>query len=393
MVIGWSGRSFDYSDEEIAVLVEAARHADPLTQGKYLEQFQKDFTAYLGVKNCFAVANATNALDLAAILSGLQKGDEVILPAHTFCASAIPFGRTNAKIKWADIDSETRLISAESIERLITKNTRVVVPVHLYGLMADMDAIMVLAKKYDLFVVEDCAQSIGAELNGKKAGTFGDCGVFSFHGQKNLTTLGEGGVITVKPDELATKIPGLRHNGARPYTQQREYYWVPAMSNVDLDLEEIWPLNVCLGEPQCALASAVLKRLDSMNDKRIIRAEYFKQECKQFPELSFQKVKEGYKHVYHLLSAKYDGKGFGKTNHDLIKILFYEYNIKAIVQYYPLYRYPLFQKMGFGEANCPNTDDFYDNMISFPFHLWMSDDEFSYLIESTKKALKVLRGR
>jgi dTDP-4-amino-4,6-dideoxygalactose transaminase len=258
--------------------------------------------------------------------------------------------------------------------------------------MADMNAIMALAKKYNLFVVEDCAQSIGAELNGKKAGTFGDCGVFSFHGQKNLTTLGEGGAIIVKSDELAAKIPGLRHNGARPYTQQREYYWIPAMSNVDIDIEDVWPINVCLGEPQCALASAVLKRLDSMNDKRISRAEYFKRECEQFPELSFQKVKEGYKHVYHLLSAKYDGREFGKTNNDLIKILFYEYNIKAIVQYYPLYRYPFFQKMGFGEANCPNTDDFYDNMVSFPFHLWLGDNEFSYLVESTKKALTTLRG-
>ncbi|MFP3043039.1 DegT/DnrJ/EryC1/StrS family aminotransferase [Treponema primitia] len=392
MTINWSGRAFDYNDEEIAVLVEAARHADPLTQGKYLEQFQKDFSAYLGVKNCFAVANATNGLDLAAILSGLKKGDEVILPGHTFCASAIPFGRTGAKIKWADIDPETRLISAESIEKLITKKTKVVVPVHLYGLMADMKAIMALARKYNLFVIEDCAQSIGAELSGKKAGTFGDCGVFSFHGQKNLTTLGEGGTIVVKSAALAAKIPGLRHNGARPYTQKREHYWIPAMSNVDLDIEGVWPYNFCLSEPQSALASAVLKRLDSMNDKRIARAEYFRKELEEFPEISFQKVRKGYKHIYHLLSAKYDGKIFGKSNNDLIKSLFYEYNIKAIVQYYPLYRYPLFQKMGFGKANCPNTDEFYDNMISFPFHLWMSDDEFSYILESTKKALKTLRG-
>jgi dTDP-4-amino-4,6-dideoxygalactose transaminase len=392
MKIDWSGRAFDYNDEEIKALVEAALHADPLTQGKYLEQFQNDFANYLGAKNCFAVANATNGLDLAAILSGLKKGDEVILPGHTFCASAIPFGRTGAKIKWADIDPETRLISAESIEKLITKKTKVVVPVHLYGLMADMKAIMALAKEHNLFVVEDCAQSIGAELNGKKAGTFGDCGVFSFHGQKNLTTLGEGGAIVVKSSSLAAKTPGLRHNGSRPFTQKRENYWIPTMSNVDLDIDGVWPYNFCLGEPQCALASAILKRLDSMNEKRIMRAEYFKKELENFPELTFQKVKKGYKHVYHLLSAKYDGKKFKKTNDDLIGILFYEYHIKAIVQYYPLYRYPLFQKMGFGKANCPNTDEFYDNMISFPFHHWLSDEEFEYTLDCTKKALRTLRG-
>jgi len=391
MTINWSGRAFDYNEEEIAALVDAALHADPLTQGKYLEQFQSDFAAYLGVKNCFAVANATNALDIAAILSRLKKGDEVIIPAHTFCASAYPFGRTGAKIVWADIDPDTRLVSVESIEKLITDKTKVIIAVHLYGLMADMNVIMDIAKKNKIFVVEDCAQSIGAELDGKKAGSFGDCGIFSFHGQKNLTTLGEGGAITVKSDELAVKVPGLRHHGGRPYPAGREYYWIPAMSDVDIDIEGVWPLNTCLAEPQCALASAVLKRLDSMNEKRITRANNFMDEFKDFPEISFQMVKKGYKHVYHLLAAEYEGKN-GKTNHDLIKILFYEYNIKAIVQYYPLYRYPLFQKMGFGTANCPNTDKYYDNMISFPFHLWMSDEEFNYMINCTKKALLKLRG-
>jgi dTDP-4-amino-4,6-dideoxygalactose transaminase len=390
MTITWSGRAFDYNEEEIAVLVDAVRHADPLTQGKYLEQFQKDFSAYLGAKNSFAVANATNALDIAAILSGLKQGDEVIIPAHTFCASAYPFGRTGAKIIWADIDPDTRLISVESIEKLITDKTKVIVPVHLYGLMSDMKAIMDIAQKNNIFVVEDCSQSVGAELDGKKAGTFGDCGIFSFHGQKSMTTIGEGGVITVKSDELAAKVPGLRHHGGRPYPSSREHYWIPAMSDVDIDIEGVWPFNTCLAEPQCALASAVLKRLDNMNEKRIIRAKLFMVELKDFPELSFQTVRKGYKHVYHLLTAKYEGKA-RKTNHDLIKILFYEFNIKAIVQYYPLYRYPLFQKMGFGTANCPNTDNYYDNMISFPFHLWMSDEEFNYMIACTKKALQRLR--
>jgi len=390
MTINWSGKSFYYTDEELAVLVEAARTADPMTQGKYLECFEKDFSGYLGAQNCFAVANATNALEIAALLSGLKKGDEVIIPAHTFCASAYPFGRTGAGIVWADIDQDTRLVSCESIEKLITNKTKVIVAVHLYGLMADMNAIMEIAGKHGIFVVEDCAQSVGAELDGKKSGTFGDCGIFSFHGQKSLTTLGEGGAIVVKSDEVAGKVPGIRHHGARPFPPGREHYWIPAMGNVDADLDGIWPINTCLGEPQCALGSAVLKRLDSMNEKRINRAQYFMEEMKNFPEITFQKVKKGFKHVYHLLAAKYEGKN-GKTNHDLIKILFYEYNIKAIVQYYPLYRYPLFRKMGFGAANCPNTDNYYDNMVSFPFHLWMNEEEFGYMVSCTKKALKKLQ--
>ena len=228
-------------------------------------------------------------------------------------------------------------------------------------------------------------------IKGKKLGTIGDFGAFSFHGQKNLTTLGEGGMLTVKSDEMAKLVPGLRHNGVRPYDYDREHYWIPAMSDVNLDMEGIWPYNFCLGEPQCALGSAILKRIDQMNDLRIKRARKFMEAVKDFPELLFQKVQKNQKHVYHLLSAKYVGKKFGKRNHDLIKIMADKYKIKCIVQYYPLYRYPLFQKMGFGQHNCPNTDDFFDNMISFPFHLWMNEQQFDYMIDSTIKALKELR--
>jgi len=390
-LIDWSGRSFDYSEEDINSIVNAMKHADPLTQGKYLNQFQTDFGKYNKTPNSFAMANCTNALDIAAILTGLKKNDEVIIPAHTFCASAIPFGRTGAKIVWADIDPDTRVISADSIEDNITPRTKVIVIVHLYGLMADMNPIMDIASERNCLVVEDCAQVIGAEYNGEKSGSIGDFGAFSFHGQKNLTTLGEGGMLTVKSDEHAKLVPGLRHNGARPYEYEREHYWIPAMSNVDLDIEGVWPYNFSLGEPQCALGSSILNRIDQMNELRIKRARKFMNAVADFPELSFQKVPKNQKHVYHLLSAKYNGTKFGKTNHDFIKLMVYKYKIKCIVQYYPLYRYPLFIKMGFGQHNCPNTDDFYDNMISFPFHLWMSEQQFDYMIDSTIKSLKELR--
>ncbi len=391
-IINWSGRSLEYNDDEINTVINVMKNTDPLTQGKYLEKFEEDFVQYSGVINAFAVSNCTNALELAAALSDIGEGDEVIIPGHTFCATAIPFARTGAKLVWADIDPDTRLISAETIKKLINKRTKVIVAVHLYGLMADMDSIMDIAKKNNCIVVEDCAQAMGAEYKGKKAGSIGDFGTFSFHCQKNITTLGEGGMLIVKSDSLAKKVPGLRHDGCRTYQPEREHYWIPAMGDVDMDLEGVWPYNFCLTEIQCALGSTLLKRLDEMNDKRIKRANFFKESVKDFPELSFQKIPYDSKHVYHLLSAKYDSKVTGKTNYDFIKIMAYEYKIKVIVQYYPLYRYPLFKKMGFGNADCPNTDDFFDNMVSFPFHLWMSDGDFDYMIDCTLKALKRLRG-
>ena len=390
-IIDWSSRALDFTEEDIEAVVRAMKDADPLTQGKYLNQFETEFAKYNGIPNAFAVSSCTNAVHIIARLTGLKKGDEVIIPAHTFCATAIPFGSTGAKIVWADIEPDTLEVSPESIEENITKRTKVIVPVHLYGLMADMDAIMDIAEKHDCLVVEDAAQALGAEYMGKNAGSIGDFGAYSFHAQKHLTTLGEGGALTVKSEELAKLVPGLRHNGIRPYESQ-EHYWIPAMSNVDIDIESVWPFNFCMGESQCALASSLLKRLDEMNKVRTERAEKFKDAMSDFSELKFQYVPKDRKHAYHLLPAKYDGSAFGKTNHDFIKIMAYKYRIKVIVQYYPLYRYPLFKKMGFGNANCPNTDEFYDNMVSFPFHLWMSEEQFDYLVDSTIKTLRTLRG-
>ena len=393
--IPWSGRSVEYTSAEIDAVVNAMKTADPLTQGKYLKEFESKFSEYLGVKNSFAVSSATAALELAAILTRVGKGDEVIIPAHTFCATAIPFARTGAKVVWADIDRDTRIVTAKTLEKCITKNTKVIVVVHLYGLVANMPEIMALAQKYNILVVEDCAQAIGAEYQGKKAGAYGDFACFSFHCQKSINTLGEGGMLVVKSDEKAKLVPGLRHNGVKPYPAGRDRYWVPAMSNVDFDIEGFFPYNFCIGEVQCALGIEILKTIDAQNQKRKERAKKLIDALKEYPELSFQKAEDGQgkMHVYHLLSAQYDGKKFGKTRNDLIELLAVKYQIKTVVQYYPLYRYPLFQKTGFGTADCPNTDEFFDNMISFPFHIWMPDADFEYLIDSTKKSLEELRAQ
>jgi dTDP-4-amino-4,6-dideoxygalactose transaminase len=371
----------------------AMKTADPLTQGKYLKEFEQKFAEYLGVKNCFAVSSCTAALELSAILSGLGKEDEVVIPAHTFCASAIPFARTGAKIVWADIDKNTRVVSRETLEKCITKKTKAIIIVHLYGLMANMPEIIELAKKYNVLVVEDCAQAIGAEYEGKKAGSFGDFACFSFHCQKSLNTLGEGGMLVVKSDEKAKMVPGLRHNGSRPYPIGREKFWKPAMSDVDFDIDNFWPYNFCIGEVQCALGIEILKTIDNQNQKRRERAKKMTEALKDYPELSFQEVKEEKMHVYHLLSAKYDGSKFNKTRDNLIELMVQKYQIKTIVQYCPLYRYPMFKKAGFVAADCKNTDDFFDNMISFPFHLWMDEKDFDYMIDSIKKALEELRQK
>lgn len=387
--IRFSGKSHNYTDEEIETVIQAMRDAEPYTQGRYLKGFEDKFCEYIGAPNAFTVNNATAALEMAAQICQFEPGDEVIIPSHTFTSSAYPFAKKGAKIVWADIDLQTRVVTAETIEKRITPNTKAIVVVHLYGYAADMPSIIEVARKHNLLVIEDAAQSMGTEIDGKKSGTFGDFGVFSLHSHKNITTFGEGGMIVVRDKKYADIIPMLRHNGHCNFPFDREDYWIPAMGNVDfpvLNDKILWPNNYCFGEIECALGAKLLDRLDEMNSQKRKRAIYFIDTLKDYPELEFHRVDTS-RHNYHLLAARMTN---GKRDM-FIRKMAHEKGIQCVVQYYPLNRYPLYQKIGFGNADCPNTDNFFDNMVSFPFHHWMSDGEFKYMLESTKDVLKSLR--
>ena len=390
--VPWSGRGSMYTDEEIATVVEAMRNADPQTQGRYQLEFERAFAAYTGSAHAFAVTSCTAALELAALLCMLRPGDEVIMPAHTFAASAIPFLRTGAVLVWADIDPRTRVVTAETIAPLVTPRTRAIVVVHLYGLMCDMDPIVALARQDGLLLVEDAAQAIGARYKGRAAGTIGDFGCFSFHTHKNITTLGEGGMLTIASSRHAELVPGLRHNGMRAYPE-RPRYWLPAMSDVDFDVDGLWPYNFCLGEVQCALGTKMLERLDRINAERARRAMKFMAAFADYPELEFQHVPPGCGHSWHLLAARYDGRAHQRTRDDFLSTLTYSFGVRAVVQYNPLYRYPMFRKAGFGAADCRETDRFFDNMVSFPFQQWMPEADFDLMISLVKGALDQMRSR
>jgi dTDP-4-amino-4,6-dideoxygalactose transaminase len=387
--IKFSGKSHNYTEDEIETVVQAMKDAEPYTQGRYLKKFEEKFSEYIGASHAFAVNNATAALEMAAQLCQFEPGDEVIIPSHTFTSSAYPFAKKGAKIAWADIDLQTRVVTAETIKNKITPNTKAIVVVHLYGYATDMPSIMELSRKHNLFVIEDAAQSMGTDVAGKKSGTFGDFGVFSLHSHKNITTLGEGGIMVVKEKKYADIIPMLRHNGHCNFSFDREDYWIPAMGNVDfpvLNDKILWPNNYCLGEIECALGTKLLDRLDELNNQKRKRAIYFIDALKDYPELEFHRV-DTTRHNYHLLAVRVAN---GKRD-KFIRRMAHEKGIQCVVQYYPLNRYPLYKRIGFGEAECPNTDSFFDNMISFPFHHWLSDDEFEYMLEATKDILESLR--
>jgi len=387
--INFSGTGHRYTKEEIDVVVEAMQNADPLTQGKYKDVFEKRFCEYNGNKYAFSVCNATAALELAAQMCLLQEGEEIVAPSHTFTSSVYPFIKKGAKVVWADIDLDTRVVTLESIKKCVTSKTKAIVVVHLYGfIIPDIQKIADFAKENNILLVEDVAQAMGTSIDGKKAGTFGDFGIFSFHSHKNITTLGEGGMLTVKEKKYADIIPMLRHNGHCGFDYEREHYWQPAMGNLDLpnlDGQNLFPNNYCLGEVECALGAKLLDRIDEMNAQKRERAVKFIDALKEFEDFVFHKVEDN-RHNYHLIVAYVKN---GKRD-ETMKKLVYDKKIKCVVQYYPLNRYPLYQKLGFGEANCPNSDEFFDNMISFPFQHWMSDEDFEYMFEATKEVMMEL---
>ena len=193
--IKFSGKGHDYTQEEIDTVVHAMKTAEPYTQGAYLKAFERNFCDYIGTNYAFAVNHATAALEMAAQLCQFQPGDEVIIPSHTFTSSAYPFVKKGAKIVWTDIDLQTRVVTVDTLAKKITPKTRAIVVVHLYGYAADMPDIVNLTKQHNILLIEDAAQAMGTSVDGKKSGAFGDIGIFSLHSHKNITTLGEGGVI------------------------------------------------------------------------------------------------------------------------------------------------------------------------------------------------------
>ena len=388
--IPFSGRSHAYTDEEIGVMVVAAREAVTLTQGSYLREFEAAFRSYAGVSHAFAVSNATAALEMAAELCQFESGDEVIIPSHTFTSSAYPFIKKGATPVWADIDPMTRVATAQTIAKCITPRTKAVVAVHLYGYGADMPEIMALAKKHNLIVIEDAAQALGAKIDGKMVGSFGDFGVYSFHSHKNITTLGEGGMLAVRDPATAAVVPMLRHNGHCPFPGEREDYWIPAMGNVDLpelNGKPLMPNNYSLGEVECALGAKLLERSDTMNGEKRARALRFIDALADCPELTFHRV-ETDRHTYHLLPAQIKS-GWRDA---FIRTMARKRGIQCVVQYYPLNRYDFYKKLGFGDADCPNADAFFDNMVSFPFQHTLTEAELQTIIEAARQTIRELRG-
>jgi len=256
------------TEDEIQSVLEPLRNGW-LVQGPKVKEFETRWSAFTGAQHSLAVTSCTTGMELALAALGLKPGDEVILPAFTWIATANVIEHFGAKPVFCDIDLATFNINVQLIESLITDKTVGIMPVHLFGLSADMDPILALSKKYELWVVEDAACGFGAKYKGSHVGSFGDVGVFSFHPRKAITT-GEGGMVTGSNKELITKIQQLRDHGAVMSDLQRHLGAKPYLLADHIHAgynQRMTDIQGALGAKQMERASEIIDERRSIADK------------------------------------------------------------------------------------------------------------------------------
>jgi dTDP-4-amino-4,6-dideoxygalactose transaminase len=280
------------TEEEIQSVLEPLR-SGWLVQGPKVQEFEEKWSAFTGAKHSIAVTSCTTGLHLSLAALGLQPGDEVIVPAFTWISTANVVEHLGAKVVFCDVDLETFNLDVQKLESLVTSKTKAVLPVHLFGLAADMRPINAFAKTYQLWVVEDAACGFGSHYEGHHVGTFGNAGVFSFHPRKAITT-GEGGMITTQDDDLATKLRRLRDHGAALSDLQRHLGSRPYL----LADHQNAGYNQRMTDLQAALGSAQMERAQAIVRERQALARRYDQAFSDLKWLRIPIHLKGYEHGY-----------------------------------------------------------------------------------------------
>ena len=276
------------TQKEIDYVTDAITNAWYSNANMYHDRFEKAFTEYLGVKYAVALPSCTSALHLSLLALGVKAGDEVIVPDVTWIASAAPIDYVGATPVFADIDPKTWCLSASSLENYITPKTKAIIPVDLYGGMPDMTAILEIANRYQIPIIEDAAEAIGSEFNGKKAGSFGDTGVFSFHGSKTLTT-GEGGMLVTNREDIYQRVLFLRDHGRKP--GDKLFY------NTEVGYK------YKMSSMQAALGLAQLERIEELVDRKRQIFSWYQAELDFIPGVSLNYEPPNTKNTYWMVTV------------------------------------------------------------------------------------------
>ncbi len=374
-----------YGPEEEAALREVLKASAP-SCGKKVKQFEQSFAAYCGVRYALSCTSATTGLTLAGIAAGVGPGAEVITTPISWIATASAFSALGAKLRFCDVDPRTLNLDPEKLEALIGPRTKAIVPVHLAGQCCAMDRIMEVARRHGVAVIEDCAHTPGAEYLGRKAGALGTLGVFSFHQQKNMCTLGEGGMVTTDSRELYEKVLSYRSLCCRVYGGSDKY--LPIDEARHPMNKEYWRLefddlgyNFRMIDAQAAVGLEQLKKLDGFNATRIRLADRLSGKLRGVPGIVLPWVDPKGKHIFHFYVLQLEeGHPLGKT--EMMWRLYTQKGIKAWNHYMPIHLAEPYRAQGHREGECPVAEKAHGYFLSLPIHPRLTEEAVDYLAAS-----------
>lgn len=324
--------------------------------GEETEKFEKEYASYTGTKYSLGIDNGLNALVLAFRALNIGPGDEVIVQGNTFIATVMGITKNGAVPIFVEPDKFYN-IDIEKIEEKITEKTKAICIVHLYGQATKMDKVLELCKKYNLKLVEDCAQAHGAEFNGQKVGSFGDIGCFSFYPGKNLGCFGDGGAITTNDEEIYKRIKMLRSYGS-----EKKYHHIEVGYNARLD------------ELQAGLLRVKLSHLSELTKERENIVQRYLTEIKN-PLIKLPKLRENCTHVWHLFVVKVEDR-------DKFQKYLEENGIGTVIHYpIPPHLSEAYKYLGYKVGDYPITEDYANTVVSLPLYNGMAKEEIDYVIE------------
>lgn len=403
MYIPYGRQSIDDADIEAVVKV---LKSDYLTTGPAVEAFEKKVADYVGAKYAVAVSNGTAALHVACLAAGIGEGDEVITTPITFAASANCVLYCGGTPVFADIDPDTYNISPEELEKKITSRTKAIIPVHYTGQPCDMDAILEIAHKHDLLVVEDGAHALGAVYKGKKIGSIADMTCFSFHPVKPVTT-GEGGMIVTDNEELYRRLALYRSHGITRDKDMMQQYEEQLQQSSDPALQEAADMlrgdvidpggwyyqqlelgyNYRITDISCALGASQMDKLDRFLERRRQIAKKYDEAFADIPQIKTPWQQEGCQSGWHL----YMIQTMERSRREVFDGL-RQAGIGVNVHYIPVYRHPYYQRNGYAGVHCLNAEAFYERAISLPIFPGLTGQQQDYVIEHVIKECTAIRS-
>ncbi|TLS38498.1 DegT/DnrJ/EryC1/StrS family aminotransferase [Pseudalkalibacillus caeni] len=335
--------------------------------GDNVKKLEKDVAEYSNANHGIGVANGSDALHISLLGCGVEPGDEVIAPAFTFFATAGAIARIGAVPVFVDIDPKTFNIDPAKIEEAVTEKTKAIIPVHLYGQMADMEPIAEIAKKHNLAIVEDAAQAIGAEYKGKKVGELGTTATYSFFPTKNLGAYGDAGMIITDDEEVGEKMRVIRVHGSKP-----KYY------------HHVLGYNSRLDELQAAVLNVKFPHLNEWNKKRRENAAYYTKLLheKLGDKVTTPYVEEHNYHIFHQYTIRVDKR-------DELQAFLKENGVATMIYYpKPLHLQPVFAELGYKEGDLPETEKACAEVISLPMFPELKKEQQEYVVEMIEKFYK-----